>query len=81
MSVVCRATVLDMSVDSVSVGVVVLPCGQLIGLQDTLGSLRFIEKCAEHGTNSMEKLLRDFHDAQVCATGGDFQTSAVLVSS
>jgi hypothetical protein len=41
------------------------PAAQLVGLKDTLGSLRFIAKCAEHGTGSMEKLLRDFHDAQV----------------
>jgi hypothetical protein len=44
-----------------------LCCPQLTGLKDTLGSLRFIEKCAGHGPGSMEKLLRDFHDAQVRA--------------
>jgi hypothetical protein len=46
----------------------VLFASQLTGLKDTLGSLRFIEKCAGHGAGSMEKLLRDFHDAQVWHT-------------
>ena len=37
---------------------------QLTGLKDTLGSLRFIEKCADHGAGRMEHLLRDYHNAQ-----------------
>lgn len=36
---------------------------QLLGLSDSLGSLRFLEARARQGTGSLETLLHDYHDA------------------
>lgn len=35
---------------------------QLNGLRDTLGNLQFVRARATHGTDGLERLLRDYHD-------------------